>query len=160
MSFCRIISTLCSQIVFHNVPHFSRRRQKSGKKIQRKIAAAVQKVKSPVLFIPLFWNQRHKLSTIILFVLVIKLTYRRRDGGFREGGIRDGKIGDGEIERGGCEYTFLWLSLIWDTCRFTVPPAVPLLNYISCGILWRIFLPNWDISRGFSLNNIIKYFAV
>jgi hypothetical protein len=30
MSFCRILSTLCSQVVFHNVPHFSRRRQKSG----------------------------------------------------------------------------------------------------------------------------------
>jgi hypothetical protein len=24
MSFCRILSTLCSQVVFHNVPHFSR----------------------------------------------------------------------------------------------------------------------------------------
>ncbi len=30
-----------------------------------------------------------------------------------------------------------------------MPPAVALLNYISSGILWRIFLPNWDISRGF-----------
>ncbi len=30
-------------------------------------------------------------------------------------------------------------------------PAVALLNYISCGILWWIFLSNWDISRGFSL---------
>ncbi len=30
-----------------------------------------------------------------------------------------------------------------------MPPAVALLNYISCGILWRIFLPNWDISRFF-----------
>ncbi len=44
----------------------------------QKIAAAVQKVKSPVLFIPLFWNQRNKLSTIILFVLVIKLTKEKR----------------------------------------------------------------------------------
>ncbi len=32
MSFCRILSTLCSQIVFHNVPHFSLRRQKSETK--------------------------------------------------------------------------------------------------------------------------------
>jgi hypothetical protein len=36
---------------------------------------------------------------------------------------------------------------------FTVPPAVALLNYISCGILWRIFLPNWDNSRGFLIND-------
>ncbi len=46
----------------------------AGQKVQSKITAAVQKVKTPVLFIPLFWNQRHKLSTIIIFVLVIKLT--------------------------------------------------------------------------------------
>ncbi len=32
MSFCRILSTLCSRAVFHNVPHFSGRRQKSGTK--------------------------------------------------------------------------------------------------------------------------------
>jgi hypothetical protein len=25
-----------------------------------------------------------------------------------------------------------------------VPPAVALLNYISSGIRWRIFLPNWN----------------
>jgi hypothetical protein len=30
-----------------------------------------------------------------------------------------------------------------------VPPAVALLNYISCGLLWRIFEKNWNISRGF-----------
>jgi hypothetical protein len=30
MSFCRILSTLCSHVVFHIVPHFSRGRQKSG----------------------------------------------------------------------------------------------------------------------------------
>ncbi len=30
MSFCRILSTLCSQVVFHNLPQFSRGRQKSG----------------------------------------------------------------------------------------------------------------------------------
>ncbi len=32
MSFCRILSTLCRQVVFHIVPHFSHRRQKSGTK--------------------------------------------------------------------------------------------------------------------------------
>jgi hypothetical protein len=32
MSFRRIFSTLCRQVVFHNVPHFSRGGQKSGHK--------------------------------------------------------------------------------------------------------------------------------
>ncbi len=30
--------------------------KRAGQKVQRKIAAAVQKVKSPLLFVPLFWN--------------------------------------------------------------------------------------------------------
>ncbi len=51
MSSCLILSTLCRQVVFHIVPHFGKR---AGQKIQRKIAAAVQKVKSPLLFVPLF----------------------------------------------------------------------------------------------------------
>ncbi len=58
MSFCRILSTLCRQVVFRIVPHFGKR---AGQKVQRKIAAAVQKVKSPLLFVPLFLNQRNKL---------------------------------------------------------------------------------------------------
>jgi hypothetical protein len=33
--------------------------------------------------------------------------------------------------------------------RLTVPPAVALINYMRSCTLWRIFLPNWDISRGF-----------
>ncbi len=48
-------------------------------------------------------------------------------------------IGKGQIREGGCEETFLCLSLNWVALRFTVPPAVALLNYISSGILWRIF---------------------
>jgi hypothetical protein len=43
------------------------------------------------------------LSTIILFVLVIKLTKETRRGGFVEGGIREGEIEKGKIEEGGCE---------------------------------------------------------
>jgi hypothetical protein len=35
--------------------------------------------------------------------------------------------------------------------RFTVPPAVALLNYISSGLLWRIFLPKLGYFAGFSL---------
>ncbi len=45
MSFCRTLSTLCSHIVFHNLPHFSRGRGKrAGQNVHRKIAVAVQKV--------------------------------------------------------------------------------------------------------------------
>ncbi len=32
MSFCRILSTLYSHVIFHNIPHFSCGRQKSGTK--------------------------------------------------------------------------------------------------------------------------------
>ncbi len=32
--------------------------KRAGQKVQRKIAVAVQKVKSPLLFVPLFWNQQ------------------------------------------------------------------------------------------------------
>jgi hypothetical protein len=47
LSFCRILSTLCSQVIFHNLPHFGKR---AGQKIQRKIAVAVQNVK-PIYFL-------------------------------------------------------------------------------------------------------------
>jgi hypothetical protein len=45
---------MSSQATFHNIPHFLHGRQKSGIKVQCKMAVAVQNVKSPVLFIPLF----------------------------------------------------------------------------------------------------------
>jgi hypothetical protein len=67
----------------------------------------------------------------------------------QEGGIKDGEIREGEIDEKGCEETFHCLILTKEKCRLTVPSPVALLNYISNGILWRIFLPNWDISRGF-----------
>jgi hypothetical protein len=57
----------------------------------------------------------------------------------------------------GCKDTFLCLSLNCEACRFTGPPAVALLNYISSGILWRIFFQT-GIFAGFSLH--IFYFAV
>ncbi len=102
MSFCRILSTLCSHVVFHIVPHFSRGRQKGGTKSTVKNRRSGTKCKTPLLFVPLFWNQRNKLSTITPFALVIKLTITRLDGGFQEGGIIDGEIGGGEIVEGGC----------------------------------------------------------
>jgi hypothetical protein len=47
MSFCRILSTLCSQVIFHNLPHFGKR---AGQKVQCKVAVAVQNVK-PLYFL-------------------------------------------------------------------------------------------------------------
>jgi hypothetical protein len=41
-----------------------------------------------------------------------------------EGGIRGGEIGEEEIGDGGCEGFILCLSLIHETCWFTVPPTV------------------------------------
>ncbi len=67
---------------------------------------------------------------------------------FGEGGIKEGKIR--EIGEEGCEETFHCLILTKEKCRFSEPPAVALLNYMSCGILWRIFCQT-GIFAGFSL---------
>ncbi len=79
-------------------------------------------------------------------------------GRFGKGGIKDGEIREGEIEEEGCEETFHCLIQTKEKCWFTVPPAVALLNYISCDILWRIFSPNKDISRGFLFLSLILPF--
>jgi hypothetical protein len=50
MSFYRILSTLCSHVVFHNIPHFSRGGKRAGQKVHRTIAVAVQNVK-PLYFL-------------------------------------------------------------------------------------------------------------
>ncbi len=74
----------------------------------------------------------------ILLVLIIKLTKATSRRVWR-GRDREGEIGKGQIGEGGCEETFHCLILTKEKCRFTEPPAVALLNYITCGILWRIF---------------------
>jgi hypothetical protein len=54
--------------------------------------------------------------------------------------------------------TFHCLIQTKEKCRFTVPPGVALLNYISSGILWRIFCQT-GIFAGFSLyihNNAVR----
>ncbi len=56
MSFCRILSTLCSQVVFHNLPHLGKR---AGQKVQRKFAVAVQNVK-PLYFLSRSFALFHK----------------------------------------------------------------------------------------------------
>ncbi len=65
----------------------------------------------------------------------------------------DGEIGKGQIGEGGCEQTFLCLIQTKEKCTFAVPPAVALLNYTSCGLLWRIFCQT-GIFAGFSLSVI------
>ncbi len=94
MSFCRILSTLCSQVIFYNLPHFGKR---AGQKVQRKIAVAVQNVK------PLYFLSRssHKNLLSFLYVFIIKLTKEPRRRVWK-GRIREGEIGDGEIGEGGC----------------------------------------------------------
>jgi hypothetical protein len=93
----------------------------------------------------------------ILLVLVIKLTKETSRRAWR-GRDRDGEIGKGQIREGVYEWTYLCLIQTKEKCRFTEPPAVALLNYISCGILWRSFCQT-GIFVGFSLhiiNNAVR----
>ncbi len=43
------------------------------------------------------------------------------------------------LKREGVNRLFFVKSPTQEKCWFTVPPAVALLNYISSGMLWRIF---------------------
>jgi hypothetical protein len=52
MSFYRILSTLCRQVVFHIVPHFSCGRQKSGAKNTARNRRSRTKSKIPCTFYP------------------------------------------------------------------------------------------------------------
>ena len=85
---------------------------------------------------------------VILLVLLMKLTKETRRR-FWRGRDWDGEIGKGQIVEGGCEETFHCWSQTSETCRFTVPPALALLNYKSSGIFWRIFYQT-GIFAGFS----------
>ena len=67
------------------------------------------------------------------------------------------RYGQGQIGEGGCEKTFHCLIQTKEKCRFTVPPAVALLNYISSGILWRIFCQTGTFRGVFSYYH---YFVV
>ncbi len=67
--------------------------------------------------------------------------------GLEREGLKMERYREGQIGEGGCEETFHCLSQTWETCRFTVPPAVALSNYISCGIRWRIFCQTGIFAR-------------
>jgi hypothetical protein len=71
----------------------------------------------------------------------------------REGLEMERYIGKRQIGEGGWEKTFHCLIQTKEKRRFTVPPAVALLNNISSGILWRIFSQT-GIFAGFSLHII------
>ncbi len=78
MSFCRILSTLCSQVVFHNLPHFGKR---VGQKVQRKIAAAVQNVK-PLDFLSRSFTLSPQKSAELLYMF-----YNQIDQGAQTEGL-------------------------------------------------------------------------
>ncbi len=54
------------------------------------------------------------------------------------------------LKREGVNRLFVVKSPTKEKCRFTVPPTVALLDYISSGILWRIFA-KLGYFAGFSL---------
>jgi hypothetical protein len=58
-----------------------------------------------------------------------------------------------KFKREGVKRLFFVKSPTLEKCRFKVPPAVALLNYISSSILWRIFSQT-GIFAGFSLQLI------
>ncbi len=95
----------------------------------------------------------------ILLVLVIKLTKETRRRAWR-GRDREGEIGKRQIVERGYEWAYLCLIQTKEKCRFTVPPAVALLNYISSGKLWRIFLPNRNFRGVFSTHVSLRSLVV
>ncbi len=93
MSFRRILSTLCRQVVFHIDPHFGKR---AGQKVHRKIAAAVQNVK------PLYFLSRYFETKQIVINHSFCFSHQTDKGEETEGLEREdlrggGGIGDGEI---------------------------------------------------------------
>jgi hypothetical protein len=95
MSFCRILSTLCRQVVFHIVPHFSRGRQKSGTKSTSYNRRSGTKSKKPSTFCPALLKSEKNIVKNHSFCLDHQTDHYQGDGGFREGGIREGEIVDG-----------------------------------------------------------------
>ncbi len=72
--------------------------KRAGQKVDRKIAVAVQNVKTTLLFVPLFWNNmRQKDIKTINAPLILKM----RDI-IIKCGMKDWEVVDGEIVEGGC----------------------------------------------------------
>ncbi len=72
--------------------------KRAGQKVDRKIAVAVQNVKTTLLFVPLFWkNMRQKDIKTINAPLILKM----RDI-IIKCRMRDWEVVDGEIVREGC----------------------------------------------------------
>jgi hypothetical protein len=106
----------------------------------------------PVIFLSVVVAKRWA----ILYVFVIKLTKdtRRRVLRWRDYRGRDRR---GRDWRGRVWRDFSLFNPNQEKFRFTVPPVVALLNYISSGILWRIFSQT-GIFAGFSF--ITTYYFV
>ena len=60
------------------------------------------------------------------------------------------------LKREGVKRLIIVKSPTQEKCRFTVPPAVALLNCISSGILWRIFGQTMTFRGVFSTYHYIK----
>ncbi len=72
--------------------------KRAGQKVDRKIAVAIQNVKTTPLFVPLFWNNmRQKDIKNINAPLILKMRAI-----IIKCGMRDWEVVDGEIVEGGC----------------------------------------------------------
>jgi hypothetical protein len=87
---------------FSQCPALLAEGKRAGQKVHRKIAAVVQKVKSPLLFCPALLKSAKQIVKNHSFRLDHQTDHYHGDGGFQDGGIRDGEKVDGEIVEGGC----------------------------------------------------------
>jgi hypothetical protein len=83
----------------------------------------------------------------------------QQDGreGLERGGIWGRWSGEGRIGEGGLKGIILCFSLTYETLRFTVPPAVSLLNYKRSWNISADFFTNRDFSRIFYTYHSINY---
>jgi hypothetical protein len=92
----------------------------------------------------------------ILLALVIKLYRNQTDHGDETEGLEREGLKMERLEREGEKRLFIVKSKTKEKCRFKVPSAVALLNYISSVILWRIFA-KLEFSRGILYNKQLNY---
>ena len=93
---------------------------------------------------PVILSSCHSCGTLSYSLCLSNQTDQgdEREGFEREGyRWRDRRCRDMEWEGVKTDFSLYKPNLI-NTWTFTVPPAVALLNYVSSGLLWRIFSPN------------------
>ncbi len=96
-----------------------------------------------------FAERKRANSLIALYYFIIYLYIFCQTGIFVEFSLHIINL------RGGYERIILCLRLIWETCRFTVPPAVALMNYMRRQVVYfGRFLAKLGLLTGFSLYTI------